>query len=77
MAQLVNVHEAKTNLSRLLDLAHAGQEFILAKGGKPYARLMPLAAPSAERRPGRLQGRVTDAFFEPLPDDELAAWDPR
>lgn len=40
---IVNVHEAKTQLSRLLEKAHAGQEIILAKAGKPYARLMPLA----------------------------------
>lgn len=74
MAIIVNVHEAKTHLSRLLDQAHAGQEIILAKAGKPYARLLPLA-PSAEgRRPGRLSGRLDDAFFEPLPEAELAAW---
>jgi len=75
MTQVVNVHEAKTNLSRLLDLAHAGEEIILAKGGRPYARLMLLPAPPVERRPGRLKGRVTAAFFESLPEDELAAWE--
>lgn len=74
MPELVNVHEAKTHLSRLLDLAHAGQEIILAKAGKPYARLMPLAAPPAGRQPGRLQGTLTDDFFAPLPDEELDAW---
>ena len=71
----VNVHEAKTHLSRLLDQAHAGQEFILAKAGKPYARLLPLAPDAGQRRPGRLRGRLPDAFFEPLPADELDAWD--
>ncbi len=69
----VNVHEAKTHLSRWLERAHAGEEIIIAKGGKPYARLVPLAAP-APREPGLLHGAVEDSFFEPLPEDELAAW---
>jgi len=75
MPMIVNVHEAKTQLSRLLEKAHAGQEIILAKAGKPYARLMPLSPEMARRRPGRLPGRVGDAFFEPLPDEELDAWE--
>ena len=74
MSQIINVHEAKTHLSRLLDQAHAGEEIILAKAGKPYARLMPLAA-TGKRRPGRLAGRVSDQFLEPLDEDELSAWD--
>jgi prevent-host-death family protein len=77
MSLVVNVHEAKTHFSRLLDQAHAGQEIILAKAGKPYARLMPLAAEPAHRQPGRLPGRVGDEFFAPLPEDELAAWEQR
>ena len=72
--KLVNVHEAKTHLSRLLERAHAGEEIILAKAGKPYARLMPLA-PAGSRRPGRLPGLVVGPeFFEPLPEEELTAW---
>lgn len=74
MPTMVNVHEAKTRFSRLLEQAHAGQEIILAKAGKPYARLVPLASDSG-RRPGRLSGRLGDAFFEPLPEEELAAWE--
>jgi prevent-host-death family protein len=77
MPETINVHEAKTHLSRLLDEAHAGKEIILAKAGKPYARLMPLAAAPAVRQPGRLPGRVGADFFEPLPDDELDAWESR
>lgn len=76
MTRIVNVHEAKTHLSRLLDEAHAGKEIILAKAGKPYARLVPLAAPAA-RQPGRLAGGLGAGFFEPLPDDELDAWESR
>ncbi|EIC20105.1 type II toxin-antitoxin system Phd/YefM family antitoxin [Thiorhodovibrio frisius] len=75
-ALTVNVHEAKTHFSRLLEQAHAGQEIVLAKAGKPYARLMPLDQAESGRRPGRLSGCVDDAFFEPLPDDELRAWEP-
>ena len=75
MPLIVNVDEAKTHFSRLLEQAHAGQEVILAKAGKPYARLVPLAAEGGERRPGRLAGRVGAAFFEPLPENELAAWE--
>jgi len=72
---IVNVHEAKTHLSKLLEKAHAGHEIILAKAGMPYARLMPLAQPRPKRQPGRLGGRIDDAFFEPLSDDELNAWE--
>jgi prevent-host-death family protein len=77
MPLIVNVHEAKTNFSRLLEQAHAGQEIVLAKAGKSYARLMPLAPESAGRRPGRLSGRIDAAFFEPLPEDETRAWEGR
>ena len=77
MTTTVNVHEAKTHLSRLLDEVHAGKEIILAKAGKPYARLVPLAAAQPARQPGRLPGRLGAAFFEPLPADELDAWEQR
>lgn len=73
MPTIVNVHEAKTHLSRLLERVRAGEEIILAKAGEPYARLVPLPA-QGERVPGLLKGRLTDAFFEPLPEDELEAW---
>ncbi len=77
MPLTINVHEAKTHFSRLLEQAHAGQEIVLAKAGKPYARLMPLAPDSGMRQPGRLAGRVGDAFFEALPNEELDAWESR
>jgi len=70
----VNVHEAKTNFSRLLDRAHAGEEIILAKAGKPYARLLPLAV-RPPRLPGRYPAPVPDSFFDLLPEEELAAWE--
>lgn len=77
MSRIVNIHEAKTHLSRLLEQAHAGEEIILAKAGKPYARLVPLATPAPRRQPGRLAGRVDEAFFEPLVEEELAGWEGR
>ncbi len=76
---MVNVHEAKTQLSRLLDRAHAGEEIIVAKAGKPYARLVPLSVqqepPVLGRFAGRLQPIDDAVFFEPLPDEELSAWE--
>ena len=77
MTKMVNVHEAKTHFSRLLEQAHAGQEIILAKAGKPYARLTPLEVKPIRRQPGRLKGRIGNAFFEPLSDEELASWEGR
>lgn len=70
----VNVHEAKTQFSRLLERAHAGESIIIAKNGEPYARLVPLLPPKS-RSPGLLKGKVEESFFEPLPEDELSAWD--
>ena len=75
--ETINVHEAKTHLSRLLDRAHAGEEIVLAKAGKPYARLVPIDKPASKRCPGRLKGELSSAFFDPLPDEELDAWEGR
>jgi len=71
---MVNVHEAKTQLSKLLDRVHAGEEIVIAKNGEPYARLVPLERPKP-REPGLLKGKLEDSFFDPLPEDELAAWE--
>lgn len=73
----VNVHEAKTQLSRLLARAHAGEEIVIAKAGTPYARLVPLESPP-RRTLGRYRdrdGAVPDSFFEPLDEAELASWE--
>ena len=69
----VNVHEAKTHLSRLLERVQAGEEIIIARAGQPCARLAPLADNPSPRQPGRLRGQVSPAFFDPLPEAELAA----
>lgn len=71
--EMINVHDAKTHFSRLLERAHAGEQIVIAKAGKPYALLVPLPNEPA-RRPGRLMGRVGEDFFEPLPEAELSAW---
>jgi prevent-host-death family protein len=73
MTTIVNVHQAKTQFSRLLKRAHEGEEIVLAKAGKPYARLVPLAE-AQPRVPGIADGLVDDTFFESLPDSELDAW---
>ncbi len=73
---IVNVHDAKTHFSKLLELAHGGQEIVLAKAGVPYARLVPLAPAARQRTAGRLAGQIESAFFEPLPEEELQAWVP-
>ena len=78
--RVVNVHQAKTHLSRLIDDdAHAGEAILLAKAGKPWARLMPLAPPPAQRITGRLrsQGPLSNpnALLEPMAADELASWE--
>ncbi|MFP4377876.1 MAG: type II toxin-antitoxin system Phd/YefM family antitoxin [Spirochaetales bacterium] len=70
----VNVHDAKTHFSSLLDRAHAGEEIILAKAGVPYARLVPLE-PAHPRVPGRYSDNVPADFNEPLPPEELDAWE--
>ncbi len=79
-SDMVNVHQAKTHLSKLLERAHAGEEIVIAKAGTPYARLVPLEAPHREPRVlgsySELIPEVDDdAFFDPLPEEELAAWE--
>ena len=70
------MHAAKTNLSKLVERARAGEDVIIAKGRTPVVRLVSIAAAVPHRRFGALRGRarVTEAFFEPLPADELDAW---
>jgi prevent-host-death family protein len=73
----VTVHEAKTHLSQLLAAVEAGEEVVILRGTQPVARLVPVDHDAPRRRFGALAGRVAvgDAFFEPLPPDELAAWE--
>lgn len=68
-----NVHEAKTNLSKLLERTANGEEIIIARAGVPIARLVPIIAPSTERPLGSEQGilLIADDFDAPLPPDLL------
>ena len=75
--KIVNIHEAKTHLSRLLADVAAGEEIVIAKAGKPVARIVPVAGQRPERVLGIDKGRVVinDDFDEPLPDDVLAGFE--
>ncbi len=79
--QTVNIHVAKTHLSRLLDEVAAGAEIVIARAGRPVARLVPLERPSlpARRQLGRLAGQLTVPadFDAPLPDDILDSFEGR
>ncbi len=75
----VNIHAAKTQLSRLVDAAAKGEEIIIAKSGKPVARLCPLAAPTEKRRLGALAGklRVPEDFDASPPEEVLEQFEGR
>lgn len=70
----VNVHEAKTHLSRLLARVAAGEEIVISRAGTPVARLVPARRGRGRRRPGRFvgRGRVAEDFNAPLPAQVLA-----
>lgn len=72
----VNIHAAKTHLSRLVDEVAAGDEIVIAKAGKPLARLVPFAPDRKPRRPGLMKGKlwVAEDFDEPLPEEVMAAF---
>ena len=76
MSTVINIHEAKTHLSRIVEEVAAGKEVIIAKAGKPMARLMPLAHAVKPKKFGTLKGKmhVPDNFNDPLPDDVLASF---
>lgn len=72
--RIVNVHEAKTHFSRILDAVVAGEDVVIAKAGIPYVRLVAVA--KRKRTPGAAKGkgRVTEAFFEPLSEEDIERW---
>ncbi|MDB5101765.1 MAG: antitoxin [Cyanobacteria bacterium RYN_339] len=72
---IVNIHDAKTHLSRLLERAAAGEEIVIARAGKPIARLMPLEDTPRRRPLGLLTGQIKLApDFDELPEDVAAAF---
>jgi prevent-host-death family protein len=70
----VNIHEAKTHLSRLLVRVERGDEIVIARAGRPIARLLPFTSPSTNRVLGGARGQIwiAEDFDAPLPDDMLA-----
>lgn len=70
----VSIREAKTQLLRLIERVNAGEEVVIAKAGKPVARLVPAAPPGIERKPGALKGRIRVGldFNAPLPEEVIA-----
>jgi prevent-host-death family protein len=77
VARTVNIHEAKTQLSRLIEAIGRGEDVIIARNGEPVARLVPFS--TTRRAPGlaRGRGRLTGAFFEDLPDESLREFEGR
>jgi len=77
MTLIVNVHEAKTHFSKLLVRVGNGEEIVIAKAGKPVARLAPLAGAVARRAPGSAAGivHISDDFDAPLPEALLAEFE--
>jgi prevent-host-death family protein len=70
---MVNIHEAKTQLSRLLERVLGGEQIVIAKAGVPLARILPIEPSTESRKPGADRGRLvmSDDFDAPLPDEVL------
>ena len=75
--KLINIHQAKTQLSRLIERVAGGEEIVITKSGKPIARLVPYVPKGAVRRPGAMRGkiRIKRNFDEPLPKEILASFE--
>ena len=73
MSVQVNIYEAKSKFSKLINQAIAGEEIIIAKSGKPVAKLVPFKKPNQNRKPGSAKGKIfiADDFDAPLPEDIL------
>ncbi len=71
------IHRAKTELSRLIERACADEDVVISRGREPVVRLVPIDRKPPRRRFGALNGKlvVDQTFFEPLPADEVAAWE--
>jgi prevent-host-death family protein len=75
--KIVTIHQAKTNLSKLIEKACRGEEIVIARGPEPVVRLVPVATSKGRRKLGILKDKlvVGSEFFEPLPSDELSRWE--
>lgn len=77
MTKIVNIYDAKTNLSRLVDEATSGEDVVIARAGRPMVRLVPVTR-KEPRKPGMLKHLkidLPDAFFDPLSEEELKLWE--
>lgn len=77
MTASFNMHQAKSQLSRLIAMAEAGEDVLIARDGKPVARIIAVPATATGRRFGALAGQIVvgDAILDPLPEDELVHWE--
>jgi prevent-host-death family protein len=77
MAEIVNMHQAKTSLSRLVERALAGEEVVIARNGEPLVRLVPVPKKTKPRVPGRGKGQIWIApdCFDPMSEEELNLWE--
>jgi len=75
--KVVTIHAAKTHLSRLIEEVSEGEQVVIARGKEPVARLVPIKPQKKGRVFGAMRGRarVDQRFFEPLPDEEIEAWE--
>ena len=73
----VTIHAAQDTLPQLVARAEAGEEIVLARGDEPVAKIVPIQPAPKKRQAGALKGKISigPEFFEPLPEDELKAWD--
>jgi prevent-host-death family protein len=73
----ITIHQAKTNLSKLIRQAAEGEDVVISRGAQPVARLIAIGPIKGKRRPGSMKGilRAGAEFFEPLAEDELARWE--
>lgn len=77
--QIINIHEAKTQFSKLIEAVGLGEEIMIAKAGKPAAMLVPVQPKKTTRKPGAMKGkiRIASDFDAPLSDDLQAAFEGR
>jgi prevent-host-death family protein len=76
VAKIVNMHEAKSTLSRLVEQAEAGEDIVIARAGKPAVRLVAVAANASRRLSQPLKGKITyaEGWDAPMTAEDLAAW---
>ena len=73
----INIHNAKTNLSRLIEKAAKGDEVVISRAGEPVAKLVPIKPVTPRRRKGLLKNkiRIRPSFYQPLPEEVIAAFE--